>query len=45
MMDQKAKFEKKMGICAEFIGEAQDSQVARDNVIAGIIQLFIMWYS
>jgi len=31
-----------MGIGAEFIGEAQDSQVAIDNVIAGRIQLLFI---
>jgi len=41
MMDQKSKFEK-MGIGAEFVGEAQDSQVAIDNVIAGRIQLLFI---
>ena len=41
MMDQKGKFEN-MGIGAEFVGEAQDSQVAIDNVIAGRIQLLFI---
>ena len=41
MMDQKAKFEK-MGICAEFVGEAQDCQEAIANVIAGRIQLLFI---
>ena len=41
MMDQKAKFEQ-MGICAEFVGEAQDSKEAKVRVIAGEIQLIFI---
>ena len=37
-MDQKAKL-KQMGICAEFVGEAQDSKEAKARVITGEFQL------